>query len=279
MSGRLDFSVNTIEAFLDRAITVWPIGAAKVGEAVVGFYPAVSDESEVSHVALPVGFYANEFLEADFASLEGLVAFQKQYGVLQGARMAPSMYQLEDEEKFRPMPNPYLFTDVFRERYERQYQGILISRRWYDERSGDQEFLRFVTSIDEAQAAALDAQNGIRTVTGLMTDDAEVSDAARLEAWMAVRLAAAVVADVVPLVDVSIPDNEHYPYCSVLQMVYAQFLRGITFNGNYRRCRNRMCQRLFTPKEMGRAADSAFCSRGCQIREKNLRAKDRREGK
>lgn len=241
----------------------------------------IDEERGHETIELPEGFYCHEFLRLNPSNIQEFLAFQRRYGIVKGAReQKPSGTGMR--ESLRPEPDHNVFSGANAGYYRHQLEGILASAELYDsvpdqEYVYDRELIKLgAVSFQEAIFAVLDAQAAIRNTTRVLRDD--LPTMTKREAALA-KISSEYVGHFLPnlfpsIELVTIDDkgkDSHSNVSDLITAVFAQLARGLLNNEAYRVCANPECNRLFTPREMGRRLDTKYCCPECQERAKRLR--------
>lgn len=232
-------------------------------------------------VELPEGFYCHEFLSLDPTDIQEFLAFQRRYGVVTGAR-EHKPFGTKMRESLRPEPDHNVFSGANANYYRHQLEGIMASAELYDS-VPDQEYIDEreaiklgAVSFQEAIFAVFDAQEAIRNTTRVLRDDLPTMTKREVAvAKISSEYVAHFLPSLFPSIElVAIDDagkNSHSNVSDLITAVFAQLARGLLNNEAYRVCANPECNRLFTPREMGRRLDTKYCCSECQERAKRLR--------
>lgn len=226
---------------------------------------------------LPKGFYCNEFLKLNPMDIQELLLFQREYGLITGARKRKP-YDADMHSYLRPEPDGDVFAGVREKRHAQQLAGIMASQELYDT-IPDEEYVEdrllnrmSAVSFREAIAAVLDAQDVVKSLLRVRRESLEPMTV--LEASLAKDAAeylSIVLGKAVPAIQLVVEGASHPHFYSLIDGVFIQLARGLLNNDAYRICANPECGRTFTPCEMKRRLDTKYCSSDCQERAKRLR--------
>ena len=226
---------------------------------------------------LPEGLYCNEFLKLDPFDIQDLLAFQRRYGRILGARERKP-YGTELRELIRPEPDHNVFSGINAEIYGQQLLGIKASQRLYDsipsEEMVDDRSLNKLGAVSfrEAISAVLDAQDAVRSLIRVLRKDLGILSKRELyQAKTAASYVALFLPRCHPSIDLVVTGTQENRACDLIDGIFTQLARGLLTNDAYRACANPECGRIFTPREMNRRLDTQYCSSACQERAKRLR--------
>lgn len=236
----------------------------------------IQEGTQPTHV-LPKGFYCNEFLDLNPLDIQDLLAFQRKYGRITGARKRKP-YDKDMHALLRPEPDGDVFAGARERRHVDQLAGIKASQALYDAVSNE-EFVDDVlvnqlsaVSFREAIATVLDAQAVVRDLLRVQREDlGPMTVLEALNAKEASEYLSIILGKVVPLIQLVTDGAEHKRSYGLIDGVFIQLARGLLNNNAYRTCANPECRRTFTPREMNRRLDTQYCCSACQERAKRLR--------
>lgn len=291
---RLFFSPSIDE----REWHIW-VPKVKLGELhnKFFFYVDLDDADERVLIDPPRGLYGKEFLELDYGDPFALMEFQQRWGPITGLRTRPNTtfdrgtyVDLDCLGGIRSTSTPagfmntiYLYEGhgdidvIARERYGVRPDRLrdIVDDNWRSSLYGKERkgpVPCHVATIREVAEAVCHAQIAITAITDCLKDDFTEED------WQArgdlVRQAirycnSSIQGTILPL-DL-IEDGDRTGVCTLMQSLFINMARGVMRNNAYRKCQNLDCQRLFTPEEYGRRADSRYCSPDCQVKAKHQR--------
>lgn len=236
----------------------------------------IQEGAQPTHV-LPKGFYCNEFLDLNPLDIQDLLAFQRKYGRITGARKHKP-YDEDMHAALRPEPDGDVFAGARERRYVDQLAGIKASQALYDA-VPNEEFVDAIlinqlsaVSFREAIAAVLDAQAVVRDLLRVQQEDlGPMTVLEALNAMEASEYLSIILGKAVPLIQIVTEGTERKRLYNLIDGVFIQLARGLLNNNAYRTCANPECRRTFTPREMNRRLDTQYCCSACQERAKRLR--------
>lgn len=234
------------------------------------------DGPQPTHV-LPKGFYCNEFLNLDPFDIPELLAFQRKYGRVVGARTRIP-YETGARAAIRPEPDGDIFAGIRGERHADQLSGICASQRLFDA-VPDDEFVEAhlifqlsAVSFREAIATVLDAQGVVRSLLRVQQETSNpMTTLEVLRAKDAAEYLSIILGKTVPSIRLIAGSPKGERFYDLIDGIFIQLARGLLNNNVYRICANPECGRMFTPREMNRRLDTKYCCSACQERAKHLR--------
>ncbi len=236
---------------------------------------------------IPNDLYRTEFLDLNPFDIQGLLQFQRKYGIIKGARAQKHYIRWEDKRLLRPEPDGSAFAGSWEETYSEQLEGIRASAALYDT-VPEEEYLDIrilarlgAVSFLETVSTVHDAQKVIRDTLRVLRDDLPpITKLEAAHARMSSEWLAALLPQQAPFIELTYEgiDDDEQPI-GLMQAIYLQLARGLLSNGAYRTCANPECSRLFTPGETGRRLDTKYCCSECQERAKRLRYIAKHAGK
>lgn len=236
----------------------------------------MQEGTQPTHV-LPKGFYCNEFLDLNPLDIQDLLAFQRKYGRITGARKRKP-YDEDMHAVLRPEPDGDVFAGARGRRYVDQLSGIKASQALYDavpnEEYADALLINQLSAVSfrEAIATVLDTQTVVRDLLRVQREDlGPMTVLEALNAKEASDYLSIILGKAVPLIQLVTEGAEHKRFYDLIDGIFIQLARGLLNNNVYRICANPECGRTFTPREMNRRLDTLYCCSTCQERAKRLR--------
>jgi predicted RNA-binding Zn ribbon-like protein len=244
-------------------------------------------ETEVCVTRIPADLYRTEFLDLDPFNIQELLYFQRKYGFVHGARAHRHLLTTPEQDDLRPEPDGACFAGEWAKSFKYQLAGIRASAEIFDTvpKEGIVESIVMdrlgAVSFMESIATVVDAQNMIKDSLRVLRDDMppvtvlEAAKARRAAEWLSAQLPKST-----PAIELVYEGTEgEEPTYSLMDAIRLQLARGLAANGSYRTCQNPECEKLFSPNEVERRADTKYCSAECQERAKRLRYIARRAKK